>query len=277
MLDLRIDPGLCILCGECAADCPYLCITMDNGLPAPAPGREGQCIGCQHCLAVCPTGALSVMGLDPERSQDLAGAWPRPERLEALVMGRRSVRRYTEEPVAPQVLERLLRVVGYAPTGVNNRALLLTVVDDPQQLALLRERCLAAIGAAARAGTLPPRLEFFARFAELWADKGVDVLFRRAPHLLIATSPADGPSPELDCHIALATFDLVATAQGLGTLWNGLVHWALTEIAPDLRAAMGIPADHCPGYCMTFGHPAVRYARTVQRSAPQVARVRLGR
>jgi nitroreductase/NAD-dependent dihydropyrimidine dehydrogenase PreA subunit len=280
MLDLRVDADKCIRCGECAADCPYLCIALDggtgDGLPAAVPGREIQCIDCGHCLAVCPTGALSVMGQDPARSRPLAGALPDPEALETLVMGRRSVRRYTAEPVAPEMLERLLRAVGHAPTGVNNRALQLTVVDGPQQVALLRGHCLEAIARAARNGSLPPRLEFFTGFVDLWERKGVDVLLRNAPHLLIATSPAAGPTPEVDCHIALATFDLLATGLGLGTLWNGLVHLALTVIAPELRPALGIPADHGPGYCMTFGHPAVRYARTVQRSAPRVHRAVLG-
>lgn len=273
MLDFVIDTETCVQCGECAADCPYLCITMDQGFPTLAPGREEQCIRCQHCLAICPTGALSIFGKDPADSLALDGALPEPGRVEALILGRRSTRRYEPEPLDRETIARLLEVTGAAPTGVNNRRTLFTVIDDAAVMRDVRAETYAALRAVMNGSGLPGNLAFFAQFVELWETKGIDVLFRGAPHLLFVTSPQDGPCPDTDCAIALSYFELLAASMGLGTLWNGLVKWSMTDIVPELRARLGIPDDHCPGYAMVFGRPAVRYARTVQRGAGNVNRV----
>jgi hypothetical protein len=46
--------------------------------------------------------------------------------------------------------------------------------------------------------------------------------------------------------------------------------WAIRDIAPELRAALGIPEDHVIGYVMSFGKPAVKYQRTVQRANAKI-------
>ena len=71
--------------------------------------------------------------------------------------------------------------------------------------------------------------------------------------------------------LALAYFELLAQSAGLGTVWLGLLKRAL-EILPELKALLGLPGDHVY-YAMLFGHPAVRYARTVQRRG--TARLRI--
>lgn len=274
MISFKVDADTCIQCGECANDCPYLIIEMgDDGYPYVKPEREAQCIRCQHCMAVCKPGALSILGLDPAKSRPLKGALPDAEAMETLIMGRRSTRRYKEEPLDPAVIARLLEATSHAPTGVNNRGVLMTVVEDPAVMSDLRIRTMDGIREAAQAGALPKRLEFLEGFVKVWDDKGVDVLFRRAPHLLVASAPADGPSPEADCHIALSYFELLAASMGLGTLWNGLVKWAMADIVPSLKGALGIPEEHKLVYAMVFGKPAVHYYRTVQRADANVNRV----
>jgi ferredoxin len=120
MLDLRVDADKCIRCGECAADCPYLCIALDggtgDGLPAAVPGREIQCIDCGHCLAVCPTGALSVMGLTGPAAP---GGACDPE---AWKPGHGAAQRacYKRHPVAPRCWTA--GWPGATRHGVNNRA-----------------------------------------------------------------------------------------------------------------------------------------------------------
>ena len=275
MLQFKVDAEACVGCGECAADCPYMVIGMgEDGLPAVRPEREAQCIRCQHCLAVCPTGALSIMGLDPAQSRPLDGALPDADQVETLVMGRRSMRRFKDEPLDPALVERLMNAAWYAPTGVNNQGLLFTLVDGPQAMQALRERTMDGLREAVLAGSLPKGLEFFAGFVDLYDAKGVDVIYRNAPNLLVVSSPKGGPSPKEDAVIALSYFDFLAASLGLGTLWDGLAKWAMSTILPDLSRALGVPEDHELGYVMLFGAPAVRYHRTVQRGPARVNRVR---
>ena len=273
MLDFIVDEQVCTRCGECVADCPARIIAMQEGVPEIAPDKEASCYRCLHCLAVCPTGAVSILGVTPVSCKPLAGTFPEPDKLEALIRGRRSVRRYKPENLEPQLLQRLLDVAWQAPTGVNSRDVLFTVVDDRDKLVRLRAEVMAGLGGLVRENRLPEGMEFFANFVKLWEEKGVDILFRDAPHLLIATAPRSAASPVPDCLIALSYFELFAQSLGVGTLWNGLVKWGLFEILPDMRQRLGIPDEHVIGYAMSFGKPAVRFARSVQHGQAAINRV----
>jgi nitroreductase len=194
----------------------------------------------------------------------LAGHLPSPEQVETLIRGRRSVRRFAPEPVASDTISRLLRTAAHAPTGRNNLGVRFTVVEDQATMKKLREETLAGIRDAVTAERLPKGLEFFAGIVKAW-DRGTDIIFRDAPHLLIVSAPKAGPTPVADGYIALCTFELMASSLGLGTLWNGFATWALVDIAPHVGAKLDIPESHELVYAMLFGHPAVQYHRTVQR------------
>ncbi|MFO7718385.1 MAG: nitroreductase family protein [Desulfohalobium sp.] len=268
MLDFRIDEERCIQCGECAADCPALCISLDNGYPEIT---EKRCIRCQHCLAVCPTGALSILGKNPDDSQPLnANILPHPQAVESLIKGRRSVRRYKSTPVPKETISHLLQTTGYAPTGMNARQTLYTVIDDPAVMDELREMTLRRVKEVMQDPGLPQGLEIISKYVAAGDKMGVDIFYRGAPHLLVASCPQSAPTPEADCLIALSQFELLAASHGLGTVWDGLAKWAIGHIAPDLRQWLGIPEDHVLGYAMAFGYPAVTYYRTTQHEAPGI-------
>ena len=124
-----------------------------------------------------------------------------------------------------------------------------------------------------RADALPEALAFYAEFVRLWEEQGVDVLFRGAPHLLVASVPQDAVCPMQDCMIALSYFELFAQANGVGTVWDGLAKIAINDLLPESRARLGIPDDHLIGYAMAFGKPAVQYARAVQHAPALIHRV----
>jgi nitroreductase/NAD-dependent dihydropyrimidine dehydrogenase PreA subunit len=273
MLSFEIDSQRCTHCGECAADCPARIIVMDEGVPTITPDKEASCYRCQHCFAICPTGAVSILGLKPADSRPLAGAFPDPDALEMLIKGRRSVRRYKQENLEPELIQRLLDVAWSAPTGMNSRDVLFTVVDDREKMATIRGEVMVGIAQLASDGALPEGMEFFADFARLWEEKQVDTLFRGAPHLLVASAPLGCVSPVPDCMIALSYFELFAQSMGVGTVWNGLAKWAINDLLPRTRQRLGIPDDHVIGYVMSFGRPALRYRRTVQRGPANIHRV----
>lgn len=273
MLNFSADQQTCTRCGLCVADCPARIIAMaEDSFPAITPDREGACYRCQHCLAICPTGAITILGLKPEDSLPLAGNYPSPEQMEILIKGRRSVRRYREENLPPALLQRLLEVAWHAPTGINSRQVLFTVIDDRKKLATLRDEVMAGLGQLVRSHALPEGLGFFADFVRMWEEKRLDVIFRNAPHLLIASAPQQVASPQQDCLIALAYFELYAQTCGVGTVWNGLAKWAINDLLPLTRTRLGIPPDHLFGYAMAFGWPAHRYARTAQHGPALISR-----
>ncbi|MBL0225070.1 MAG: nitroreductase family protein [Geobacteraceae bacterium] len=273
MLEFIINSDSCTRCGECVADCPARIITMDEGVPTIAADKEASCYRCQHCLMICPTGAVSILGLKPSGSRPLAGGYPDPDKLEILIKGRRSVRRYKQENLEPDLLQRLLDVAWHAPTGMNSRDVLFTLVDDRGKLSRLRDEVMAGLGRLVREERLPEGKEFFADFVRVWEEKGIDILFRGAPHLLIASAPRQGACPVPDCLIALSYFELFAQSLGVGTVWNGLCKWAICDLLPETRQRLGIPEEHVIGYVMSFGRPALRFQRTVQHGPAAVNRV----
>lgn len=271
-LRLKIDTEACIQCGACVQDCPYHILELDPDYPRAIDDKSDQCIECQHCLAVCPTGALSILGFDPVDSLPLKGQFPTPEQMDVLIRGRRSVRRYRSTPLDSEVIDRMMATIAHAPTGVNRRQCLFTVVEDPAVMERIARTTIEGIRQKADAKALPEGLEFFAGIVRAW-DKGKDVLFRKAPHMLIISVPKNGPSPGADPIIAFSYFELLAASMNIGTLWDGLAKWAFTVIVPEMQEQLDIPEDHQIGYVMLFGKPAVKYFRTVQRDPLNIRRV----
>ena len=275
MLDFTIDVETCIGCGQCATDCPAMIISMEEtGLPTIKQDLEQFCIRCMHCVAICSEGSVSILGYDPQKGIPLLSEnMPKPEQLEMLIKGRRSMRNYQDENIDPSVIEKLLEVAGHAPSGHNDRGLLYTLLEDKGVVYDIREEAFAGLEKLIKEEKLPEGMEMFADIMEAWKSSGTDILFRGAPHLLIVSALDESASPMQDSIIALTTFELYAQSMGVGTIWNGLATLTITELVPSLKKRLGIPEDHTIGYAMGFGYPAIQYERTINRGKPRVNRV----
>ncbi len=276
MLNFTIDQSKCDRCGLCVADCPRNLIQLDVGaaaFPYIPPEKEEICFDCQHCMAICPHAALSIGGRSLQQCMPIPGHLPDTTALQTLIKGRRSVRQFAKGDLAQDLIEHLLEIASHAPTGVNVQQVHFHVIKERATMDRFRSRCIEALRNVIKQGKLPEKRGYFADFVRLWDEKGFDILFHDAPHLVVTSAPAKLPTPQTDALIALVTFELYAVASGVGTLWAGLVLWAIRDIAPELRATLGIPEDHVIGYAMAFGKPAVMYQRTVQRAKAKIAYV----
>jgi len=273
MLKFTIDKQKCTKCGFCVNDCPAGIINMNTVYPAIATKQEAACFKCQHCLAVCPTGAISILGNSPENSRPLKDNIPDPDRLETLIKGRRSVRRYRDENLAPELIQRLLDVAWHAPTGHNARRVMFTVIDDKEVMARFREETMQGLMRVVRENRLPAGMWFVAELVSRWEEQRVDTVFRGAPHLIVASAPKVGPTSEADCLIALSYFEIFAQSLGVGTVWGGIAKLTFNDLVPELSKTLGIPDRHLIGYAMAFGKPAVNYHRTVERDRTRIVNV----
>lgn len=264
----RADPAKCTACGNCVLDCPAHIIHIVDGVAAIKPENDEDCILCQHCLAVCPYAAVSVAGKNPEDSLPSGGC--DPEELDRLIRSRRSVRQFTPGVVDPVLLNRVLETVAHAPTGVNMRDLLFTVVHDAKAMDELRQRTCETL--VAKAAQIPEQYSWLVDCAKEWLDEEVDAIFRTAPHLIVVTAGPDQRCSQADCLIALSYFDLVAQANGIGTTWCGMMDGILRGF-PESRGWLGIPDDHKIGYAMLFGPKGIAYPRTAQHDFPAVKMV----
>lgn len=268
MVNFTVNEERCIQCGKCVADCPPMCIVMEKD-EYPSIPEEEKCMRCQHCLAICPTAAISILGMNPDDSMPLQHELPTAHSMETLIKGRRSVRKYKKKAVEADVLNKLLETAWHAPTGVNVQGVLFTATTTPEATEALRTEIYSKLDGML--ADLDPEnddlgLQYMRMSHGAYTKHGVDVILRGAPHILVASAPKTAPVPKEDTLIALTSFELLAQSMGVGTLWNGMLKWCLTDYFPELATRLGIPEDHLIGYSMVFGLPAVQYQRTVQRT-----------
>ena len=269
MISFHVQQDLCISCGLCVRDCPQSIIELKDDYPVVV--NEEKCLRCGHCLAVCPQGAISVLGRHPSGSAALQGNLPSHVQLETLIKGRRSVRHYKDKDVDPGLLKELLDISSHAPTGTKSQKLLLTVLDKREAVHAFREELYARLNELVAKNALPEhrRSNFFSIAARLWQEEGRDLIFRNAPHVLLVSNHVEASCVAQDPFIFMSYFELLAQSRGVGTVWCGLLYWALKEMLPEMLPRLDIPDDYTLGYAMLFGYPAFSYYRTVERdSAP---------
>lgn len=265
-----VDEALCTRCGTCSAVCPSAIVgTADEDtLPGVPEEKAGMCIACGHCEAFCPTQALTL-NVRPEEKADVpAGAGTlSPGDLGVYLQKRRSVRRYTDEPVPGETILAVLDVVRYAPSGGNGQPVQWIVVHDPAKV-----RKVAALTIDWMRGLVESRHPMSGHVPGLiraW-EAGNDVICRGAPHLIVAHIPEGNPVASVDAIIAMTHFDVTAPAFGIGTCWAGFVSMAATSYEP-LQEELGIPAGRKFAYAMLFGNPEYVPRNIPRRNPVRVA------
>ena len=259
-MELSVDVAKCVKCGRCVADCnPRALERSSSGTPQWSKEGKDRCCHCQHCLAICPTGALSIFGNDPADAEAVREV-PAPDELLNLIKRRRSYRSYRPEGIDRETMAKLKNMLAWVPTGCNDHRLFFGFIDDAQVMAEFRRDYLAALLHLVEANA--PGSERFARYRQRLVD-GEDVIFRGAPHMVLACTPADAPCADVDPVIALSYFELYAQSLGLGTLWCGLFIWSLRAM-PEFLGRLGVPEGYVPGYAMMFGNTGLNYPRATQ-------------
>lgn len=142
---------------------------------------------------------------------------------------RRSIRRFSEDPVSREALELLLRAGMAAPSATNRRPWQFVVVTEPERLETLRNRlplgrfnapaAIVVCGDMKRA--LPPPVQGF------WV---------------------------VDCSAATQNILLAAAGIGLGAVWIGV--YPLKPMMALVARAIDLPRAVRPLAVVWVGHPA---------------------
>ncbi len=266
MAELLLNADSCSNCSLCIAACPMNIIRMQDGeFPHFTADGAERCIVCGHCEAICPSGSIRIEDprLDPV-VYPVSGSRIEPACLGEHIRMRRSIRRYKDTPVDRVVVEKLMDVVRYAPTGTNSQQVRWLIIHDTAELRKLTALAVDWMRSAICSGS-PLSAHFnFAGMVKAW-EKGKDPICRNAPHLVIAYASREARSAPVDGIIALSTLDIVAPAYGVGTCWCGFFQYAMSQWEP-LRSALGLEEDQVSIYAMMLGYPAVSYRRPPRRN-----------
>lgn len=149
-----------------------------------------------------------------------------------IIRDRRSIRRYTSEPVTDEQLHTLLECAMLAPSAADRRTWRFVVVNDRETLIALSENHPYA------------------------------KMLREAPMCICVCGVEDPSLPgyyQQDCAAATMNILLAAKQLGLGTCWMGVA--PREERMTAVRSILGIPGDIMPFNLIAVGHPAEERSR----------------
>ncbi len=265
-----VDQEKCIRCGACSEVCPLYLIEIhtDKG-PSPVDGEEDSCINCGHCVSVCPSSAFSLatMPLEncPPMEKDLKLTKAQAEQF---LRSRRSIRCYKEDIVPKDTIKELIELARYAPTGHNLQPVSWKIIYSRDEVVKLKNLVIdwmknMHVKKPEMAKAL--NMEYI-----IEADnKGLDVVLRSAPHLIIAHGLKDDRTCASSCRIAMSYLDLSAQTFELGTCWAGFLDIALMFWKP-LQDALELPEDQVSSCSMMIGCPVHSYHRMPLRKEPTI-------
>lgn len=155
-----------------------------------------------------------------------------------MLRGRRSIRNFTDQSVADDVLWKVFELCRYSPTSRNCQSYTFTVIRDPAKLEWL-------------AGLRGPNSAPISR-AKL--------------AVAITADPAKTKRHVQDGCIAAYHFLLSAWLHGLGTCWIAAMD------RDDVKDALDIPQDHYVATVSPLGYPAESPAAPVRRPKDMMVR-----
>ena len=194
--------------------------------------------------------------------------------LSALVRSRRSIRRFSPEPISRQVLEELVELASRAPSPHNRQPWRFAVLRGPR----VKARLAFAMGERLRADRSrdgDPAEQIEADVARSRARiEGAPVALVAALSMRDMDSYADGPRSEAERMMAVQAVAaavqnmlLLAHARGLGACWM-----CAPLFCPDtVRAALELPEDWEPQALVTLGRADGPGRDRPRRSVEQTA------
>ncbi|HIY52532.1 MAG TPA: nitroreductase family protein [Candidatus Agathobaculum merdavium] len=162
--------------------------------------------------------------------------------MEALecIKTRRSVRKFTEQPVDRALLEQVVAAAAYAPSWKNTQIARYTVVTDPAKKQRLADECMMDFAFNQKTSSHAPAL------VVVTAITGRSGYERDG-----SFSTSQGTHwQSFDAGVAAQTFCLAAHALGLGTVIMGIFDES------KVRAVLDLPAEQMVSAIIAIGHPA---------------------
>ena len=148
----------------------------------------------------------------------------------SLCVGCRTYRRFTQQPIAPEILDELMNHVRIANSAMNGQVLRYVLVKDPTLVAAMQPMIHWA-------GALPP---------ELGTPKKGE---QPTAFVLICKEGRGNPWSDIDVGIAARTITLNAYDYGIGSAMLGAVEF------PKMKELLALPETWNPRLLIALGYP----------------------
>jgi nitroreductase/NAD-dependent dihydropyrimidine dehydrogenase PreA subunit len=302
---MRVDPDTCTSCGQCIENCVFKCWEMDEN-QIPKMKASHSCFSCFNCMVACPVDAVSivdsyhvdegffdtgfprvVMPVEPKDGKGNPSQWNEVERL---ILDRRSVRNYTDEPVPDHIIRRILEAGRFAPSGGNQQPWRFVVVTDKAFIEELEQAAQAAISgmhtmyeddaqvmalATSLGDPVPPAL-FDPRIqgGSGCVERKELPVFLNAPAVIFMTGNDKLYGADLHVGICGQNMNLAAQSLGVGFCWGGF--GAFVENLPEIKEKLGVRPPWRIIQSAMLGYPKFKQRGMVPRMKRPVTWFRAG-
>ncbi|KGM13476.1 nitroreductase family protein [Cellulomonas bogoriensis] len=174
--------------------------------------------------------------------------------LQDVVRRRRMVRRYTDDPVPPHVVDRALRNAVRAPNAGFSQGWAFLVLDAPGDVARFWEATTPTARAERPSRWLRGMRTAPVVIVPLASESTYRERYARPDKTRPGHPPPTWPVPYWYVDAGMAALLILQTAvdEGLGACFFGIPG----ERVQTFNEAFDVPADHAPVGAITLGHPA---------------------
>lgn len=287
-----IDYQKCTVCSLCVSVCSDNSLIIVDGKVVENASPMFGCIGCGHCMAVCPEEAIEIHGrtispadlfeLPPEENVSTYN------QILSLYQRRRSIRKFTNKNIDPEIVEKIIEAAKTAPMGLPPSDVNLLVLSGKEQThAFAKDFCkyletmqwfvsrwflilMRPFWGKANdemfKGFVRPLFKVYTENMK----QGINLVNYDAPlAIYFYGSPYTDPADP----IVAATYAMIAAESlGLGTCMLGAVHPLIQngKKARQLRSKYDIKFTSREGLFVIFGYPALKFRKGIKRTFADV-------
>lgn len=172
--------------------------------------------------------------------KELHRLWENKDSLELInpviqnILSRRSVRKFSDENIPQSILDIIVKVGYYAPSGHNMQSWQFTVITKEADIQLLKEKT--------RVAAEKNRVHFYG--------------FENPKALILVSNNVKNPDGCQDASCASENMMLAANSYGIGSVWlNPLMTLRDVEPIKEVLDQFGIPEDHNVWSMIALGYP----------------------
>ena len=221
MPEFNLNRSACHSCGTCVSTCALGHLEMDTN---PQIIEETMCTACGHCEASCPEGAINISGPELEPPMVDISSKISSEDMGSYMRNRRSIRNYKKKTIPHEIIEQIMDIVRFAPSGVNQQPIEWIIIEDPAKVKEMAGLVINWMEKLVEDNSPLTKVLPVESLIKVWKT-GLDPILRGAPHLFIATAKADNRGAETDGTIALSHLDLVLPSFGLVPVGQVFLKW----------------------------------------------------
>lgn len=268
---IKIDYDKCVDCGSCIEDCFFKALSKKDDKFFV---DEDKCINCGHCIAICPRGAVESLDSDMNEVKEYNREEFHidDEKILNFIKFRRSTRKFKEEKIKREEIEKIIEAGRFTPTGGNSQRVSYIVVEEKlKEITKLAVETLNQVGEKMlSSGDLNQDLK---RYANNWTTgykkylenpDGDTYLFFNAKTILLLVS-----NSTVDAGLAASNMELMANAMGVGVCFSGYFVRAVNA-NKEIRDVLGLEEGQTVQVCMIMGYPEMEYFRTVPRNKAKI-------